>query len=290
MNREEFIKSYENTITNMDIGIVRPFSETEIQPLYSNEWIKDTIRLDINPINSSVSRSMFIMDIFDLYYSNAKAETINRFVEKYDKIFKKLYKEDEYSLNFTNIPNDSRYEFYEDYSYFINKNIKNDNLLGFLFSYCYGKWGDMFADNSYEITGPHKIKNYKVINNKFFVDDLKYNVLQYFDKDEDVKIDMFGHSIANNCLGKVVLKNGSVAMDLDYEIKIMEDKNLENVSEKIDNKECMLMNKLYRYSGRIDRKKYIDIIKNKPLHEKITKPEELVSIVKEVLLRRGYNE
>ena len=88
MRREEFVKAYRNTIKNMDMNIIFPCSETEIQPLYSKKWLANTSR-DYNKddkfINSSVVRSMLIMDLFDLYFADSSPEEIKRVVDMYDK-------------------------------------------------------------------------------------------------------------------------------------------------------------------------------------------------------------
>lgn len=295
MNRQDFIQSYKNTITNMDLRIVKPFTETEIQPLYSHIWvddIKNKINDNVNFINSSIVRSIMVMDLFDLHFSNSDENTIKTIIEFYDNKLDKLYFKDKYSLNYTNIPISSTYTNYKDYSYFIENNNAFSRIIGLLFQYCYSKWGDIFADNSYEITGPHQIKNYKIINNKFYIEENVYEILQYYNKDESITIDMFGHSIANNCLGTVILKNNKLILkdDLQNEIEYIKELNL-NILNKtdIENKYLLLDSRIYRYKNTININKnlYYNALKNN-IKERIINTDKLIKILDLTLQKGGF--
>ena len=76
--KNELFKSYRQVIERMNVSGVRPFSETEIQPIYSDIWCEKIIKLlldkpeKIVPLNPSIIRSMLIMDLIDCNYYNLK--------------------------------------------------------------------------------------------------------------------------------------------------------------------------------------------------------------------------
>jgi hypothetical protein len=225
--------SYINTIKTMDLSIVKPFTETEVHPLYAKEWLrkldmlqfaimknevkKPSLRELVNCYpNPSVIRSCLINTLFDCYFAKAPKHQIQNIVEMYNTLLSSVYSNDMYSFDGTNI-NYSKNELLKD-CYAINSNPSdNAPFLPYLLHFSYLVWGDIYADNLYEVTGPFKYKG-----NTFIVFDFNniypprwiwdipldyYNklkrvtIVKMFDtlrKPFNVKIDLFGHYIYNS--------------------------------------------------------------------------------------------
>lgn len=198
---DNFVQSYTNCITNMSLNSVSPCTETEIQPLYSEIW-KDFVieRLlknnDFEPINPSVLRSMLVMDLMDCSFLNLSQNYKKNVYDWYVNQITYHYpiNSDIFSLN-TNIP--SIYTKYplSDFYYFKDDDINIVKLLTSLLKCCYKKFGDIFADNGYEVVGPiyENKKTYLIYSISNILDN-PIQIIYVEDSLVSGTVDMFGHS------------------------------------------------------------------------------------------------
>jgi hypothetical protein len=216
-NKIDLFNSYKATIETMDQRIIFPFSEFQVQPLFSKFWMEliipfykdlinheDKINRDLF-INSSVTRSMYITDLLDCLFfdspnKNSFRETIHLF---YFKILKKLYSEDYFSLKSNRPLSESRVD--KDFVFFENTTQPARELLSSALAFSYSRNFDIQADNTYEILGPFYHKNYRIQLSKFYLEEiLGFDIIVYSygskvgDKMKEGVIDLFGHSTLDN--------------------------------------------------------------------------------------------
>lgn len=250
----------------MDLKSVQPFTEHQIQPLYSDIWLERVIlqNQQTKTENPSLLRSMLVMDLLDA--DKYKRDVFSRYV----KVLSDLYADDIFSLK-KNIPL-CYIDNYYDYTYFpIDcRKFKTD-----LFKKCYYKFGDIFADNGYEVIGPFYQKGFTfvitIIRN---LDNHVYKFVEFERGNIPGEIDMFGHSTFN-------LKN--ISLEIDQEI-IYDIEHLPNISEFTikDNFERYIDSRLFRLQT-YDTQLKGDILYrlyNNNLHEKIIDTDEIIKIMK----------
>lgn len=193
-------ESYNNAITKMDLVNIKPFTETELQPLYSTEWVDTVIKKYINSNiviktnNPSVLRSMLVMDLMDCGFSNNNKLKPVVF-GWYQRVLNQYYSTDLFSLE-TNTHNLVSLVDANDFIYFADKDPLNLLILNRLFELSYKTHGDIYADNMYEVIGPFNLKSSKLIVYRFHsvFGDVKIDIYAYFDKKTTGTIDLFAHS------------------------------------------------------------------------------------------------
>ena len=210
----DLIKSYKNTISTMDLRTVKPFTETEIQPIYAERWIKTMVQtidsckakklskkeiLECFP-NVSMVRSMLIMDIYALYYSKADKETIRKVVNFYIELLDIGYDEDKFSLK-VNKPIHMKQRIKDNASYYISNTLPKEQFteLGvYCFYLAFELVQDIFADNCYEVMGPFyeqdKIFIVKEFHNIPSDEFTNIRIIEVHNKEEEGTIDLFAHS------------------------------------------------------------------------------------------------
>ena len=290
MEQDNLFKSYFNSVSTMDNTNVKPYTETEVQPLYSSIWVNKVIKsyLDINPksltidqfINPSVIRSMLIMDLMDCEFSR-NHDLKSKVFQWYDSLLDNFYTEDKYSL-YKNTPNITFKYSLKDLSYFKTNNIINVHILNSLFEICYKKHHDIYADNGYEVLGPYHINNSTYVIYNF------YNILHEGNKIEMTltldgtqpgKVDLFGHStVWGNKAEYTIVNDGNIL----YE-NLIDELNLDIIHKKdeIIFNSSILTN---IYQRAIRYKKYSDTLPNPiPLQDeiypRITDPNQLLKLI-----------
>jgi hypothetical protein len=208
---KEFVESYKSCIQRMDFSSVKPYTETELQPLYSRKWLEyihklttailaeqDMSKFDGAFANYSVIRSMLVMDLFDCLFQGNTILAFQIF-RAYNKLLTHYYKEDPYSLEkniHSKVNFSSKYVFDDT----VEKSFYYKEILHWLQNFSYTKWQDIYADNTYEVVGPFKDRNYTYLVQDFHNMPLaapftKARVITRHEKFNiyDIKIDMFGH-------------------------------------------------------------------------------------------------
>lgn len=301
---QELYISYKNAISKMDINNIKPYTETEIQPLYSQYWVNNIILqyLNINPntnnisnfINPSVIRSMLIMDLMDCEFSknyNIKIDVFNWYIN----IIKNIYGDDIFSLH-SNRPNTVNIENINNFIYFADTNSINILILNKLFEISYKKNQDIYADNTYEVLGDYTLRkiNTKCILYKF------YNILQYdtisiyvyFNTAIDGEIDLFGHSTHHieNAKYTIVINDVDLESYYEYANKQKLYNNISNYLTSYNTNTTTLYdniyNRLYRYHKllnidiNIESTKIYNDIYNMIIQDRITDINTLQALIK----------
>lgn len=264
--QSDFLQSYESCLCKMDLKSVQPFTEQQIQPLYSDIWLERVIfnKLPLNLQNPSILRSMLVMDLIDS--GKYKKDVFLR----YHEILSEIYLEDMFSLK-KNIPK-CYIDQFEDYTYFP---LNCRDFKSKLFKQCYQKFGDIFADNGYEVVGPFYQKGFTfVITFIRNLDDHVYKFIEFERGTHLGEIDMFGHSTFN--LKNIALEmDGEIIYDLD-QIPLQPEIFIE------DNFERYIDSRLFRIQE-YDKDLRGDILKrlySAKLHDKILNIEKIINLVK----------
>ena len=193
----------------MSFESVKPFTESEIQPNYSTVWLDAIEKLcdgiiktngivnDVNAceslINKSVIRSMLVMDLLDCAFTENK-ELAHKIFKAYSIIIDQCYSLDKYSFK-KNIHRVTDKSFM---SNTYSSGIQNRHIAHWCFNLAYIKWQDIYADNTYEITGPFQDRNYTYIHQQFHLLDVgEVEIITRYDKLNiyNIEIDMFGHLV-----------------------------------------------------------------------------------------------
>jgi hypothetical protein len=194
----------------MDLNSVKPYTETELQPIYSSLWLPYIEQLcdkilafppgDLSLrdllINKSVIRSMLVMDLMDCAFTNNKA-LAEKIFKAYTYVMCGIYLRDPFSTEVNIhgiIPLDWRDTVKT--GNFGNNPI-NKKILHWCYNLSYKQWQDIYADNTYEIVGPYNFQRYTYIFQDFReIKNLGHvQVISRYDQINiyDIKIDMFGH-------------------------------------------------------------------------------------------------
>lgn len=323
----DLILSYKNTISTMDLNLVRPFTETEIQPIYSKEWIKlmgkiidvckqkNISNADIikDFPNISTIRSMLIMDIFDLYYSNSERNTIKKIISFYNDLLNASYNEDKFSL-YSNKPIHMERYIQDNGRTYINeakdKKEYNDISL-YCFLMAFEIFQDIFSDNCYEVMGPFKEKGkifivkefHNILSNKF----TNIRIIEIHNINDisgNEKIDLFAHSTFESKKCKLVVEvdnkiyKGDINSILDIIKGITFKHRAINKKHTIsENKNEHLKNRLFRYyklleklNMHIDTKSIYEKLDISFLYPRNYDKEDLVNIISETLKKGSFND
>ena len=300
MCKKELFDSYYNSIKRMDLNNVKPYTETELQPLYSDLWVEKIliplIKLDPkvlsekNFVNVSVIRSMLIMDLMDCTTSGH--DDLKPLVfEWYSKVLDKFYKTDKFSLK-SNKPISSVTSIdLEDYTYFGSRDVIDIEILNLLFELSYKEHHDIYADNGYEVLGPYNIKSDTFIiysfNNKI---DKPIKIIQYGEKGNGT-IDLFGHCNISFPKTYTVLEvGGEIIYDEKDKKRLYEQiktnsRTIVNIL-KITDVENNIIQRLYRYYKLLPNeisgftKVLYDKINGKELLPRITEHKKLLKTIK----------
>jgi len=293
-NKKIFFESILNTIGNMDLTNVKPYTETEIQPLYSKYWGSNVVNkyLQINPkditrdltINPSTLRSMLVMDLYDIIDVNFKTKIFNW----YDSVLNNWYNIDKYSLH-SNIHNYININELNDYSYFSNTDENNILIINKLLQISYKKNQDIYADNTYEILGSYKLKYNQCIINRFH-SILGYNTIDivvYFDKHTLGIVDMFGHSTYQYKDAKyTIIVNNDVNLFFEKEQRnnLLDQltKYYDELEIKLNDIQHNIHSRCIRYDKFLDinQENIYDIVYNKKIKTRITNTSILINKLK----------
>lgn len=216
---KEFVQSYSQTTKNMDFSAVYPYTEWDLQPHYSDIWkdffyqYREVDKFEF--LNPSVCRSMMVMDLYDAFFLQ-DVKFRNDILEWYDEQLNWLYTTDRFSL-VKNVPLKYSDIPWDDYTYFVQPELNSDiaRFSTQCFQYCYKEFGDIYADNGYEVIGPYHTKQHTIITSVFqLMGGLKYFVIQIFQGKPSGTIDLFGHStIGGNC-DYVLLDGDGVVLEI----------------------------------------------------------------------------
>jgi len=319
---KDLILSYKNTISTMDLRLVKPFTETEIQPIYSDEWIK-IIKHIINVCkeqklskkeiidcfpNVSTISSMLIMDIFDLYYAKSNKKTIKKVISFYNLLLNTCYKEDKFSL-YSNKPIHMDYHIKfnsEKYmKYMKNKsNFKNISLYCFLMAF--ELYQDIFSDNCYEVMGPFYERNKVFIVKEFHnIPSKDFNNIRIIEIHNikniigTEKIDLFAHSTftSNDCKLVIEVDNKIYKGNINNILNIIKEitfkyKRMNRMTTLIDKKKMSFKHRYFRYINLLDRslniKKINILLETIPLHKREYNKDKLVNIIATVLKKGDF--
>lgn len=236
--KEEFNQSYQFCISGLNYDLIFPYTETEIQPLYSKYWYEKVITklldLDyIDPLNPSILRSMLVMDLIDCHYTNQDKNPIFHW---YNTQLDRFYDEDIFSNN-KNIPRCYQ-ENLLDYTFFNNRNIGKKFLNDLLIT-CYNTFQDIYADNGYEVIGPMYQKGYTFIIYYITVNNIRYKCVLYEQGRLSGKVDMFGHmTIPFSIQSGIAIEVDTNLLDVDelpkLNIGIQNHSIKQNIQSRID--------------------------------------------------------
>lgn len=258
----------------MDLRNISPFTEHEIQPLYSDIWYEEVIcklleDLKFTPLNPSVLRSMLVMDLIDCHYAKKPKEPVNNW---YLERLNEIYDTDPFSLT-TNLPKKYSNEDLFDFTFF-DVGKSGFELQTKLFRCCYNKFQDIFADNGYEVCGQYYQKGYTFVITRFsnLGDGKNYRFIQ-FDKGKiSGEIDMFGHSTFS--LSKIVVEiDGEIILDPKFTL-LLEDNDRDKIKH--------INSRLMRYP-QLDHETIKEKIIPKlqqPLQDRILDVDSLVEIIR----------
>lgn len=271
-----FKASYKNCISNMDLQAIYPFHETEIQPVYSKYWYDNIISKlisidDFIPINYSVLRSMLVMDIFDCHFANKDKFSIYQY---YFKLLKKYYSADEFSIE-KNIPNYDYSDLY-DFTYF--KTIELNQCIEKLYSFCYSKFTDIFADNGYEVIGPIYLKGYTFQIQLFRnLNENTYKLITYQKGYIPGTVDLFGHSTIQFTNSNSVLEINGNIIESGNDVSIIFEEDTKSSLEKYFSARLFRISKYFDIN--LVEQDLIHIFKDKKLYPRITDINTLISFL-----------
>lgn len=276
---KEFLDSYYSCIERMDVTAVKPFTETEIQPIYSQLWLpyieqlcdkvynKEPFSIAEFIPNKSLIRSMLVMDLMDCAFTKNK-ELANRIFETYKEAMDAaIYIEDPYSLQ-KNVHGTLVGAFMVKDSaikdgYYDNNPI-NKKILHWCYNLSYGLWQDIYADNTYEITGPfHTRYNTYIIQDFRNIPGIGHvRIVSEYDKLNiyDIKIDMFGHCDYKlhepiNAVREMILHNEYLPSNKRVDKTLLESQlctEYKNIPEE-DSKTKNLNSRFFRYQNLFDK-------------------------------------
>jgi hypothetical protein len=241
--KEIIYNNYIKTVSSMDSNIIKPYSETEIQPLYDNYFIEKISELLDKPININllknqhIIKSMLIMTLFDLYNipTVQKDKIINWYLDGISQIKKTP------DIKYKNL------------CLFYNKN--NNNLLksniNIFYNYAYTKWGDIFADNCYETLGIFNFDNTFYLITKFYIDGDIFEFVGFSNDRINIEkgnIDFFGHSNFKTDFKYILLKNNKIIHSISTINKI-----INNIKSKIHYNSLTKIDKFKMICNRFDR-------------------------------------
>lgn len=246
----DFLDSYLTSMERMSYFAIQPFVECEVQPSYAKEWKKQILLKQVeiekfNFLNPSICRSMLVMDLLDSYFLK-DLELRDILLQWYNQQLNDLYDIDKFSKR-VNLPKIYNNFQWNDYTFFVMKDSIIVEILSALFQASYKKFHDIFADNSYEVTGPYYTNGYTIISNRFSnLDNHLYNILQCFKGRKFGTIDMFGHSdFSGNCEYVMLIDNEVVIDDFQKHLSYIQSLPI----LYIPSYEQHIKNRLFRYKN-----------------------------------------
>lgn len=220
--QNEFLESYRNCMSRMDLKSVHPWTEHEVQESYSRIWYDNVIvpmlKLDeFQPLNPSILRSMLVMDLIDCHFLGEDKKPV---FDWYVKQLSRYYSLDMFSRR-VNRPNRSFKIALSDFTFFDSGRFPMQKLMLTLYQLCYSKFQDIFADNGYEVTGPYYTGTHTFVVTTFRnILPKEIRFVQYSKGILSGTVDMFGHS--DLALTACVLEvDGDIVVDAD-EINILD--------------------------------------------------------------------
>jgi hypothetical protein len=266
--QNEFLESYKSCLEKMNLLSVSPFTEHEIQPLYSDIWYNEIILKGIEPKldNPSILRSMLVMDLLDCPDSVSRQKIFSWYLE----LLYEQYSDDIFSLR-KNLPKKYGVSYY-DYTFFP---FDCRSFKAKLFKHCYTKFSDIFADNGYEVVGPFYERGYTFVITIFR--NLDKHIYKFIEFQKGIvagEIDMFGHSTFN--LNEIALEiNDEIIYDID-QLPNLNNNSIENDFERyVDSR----LFRLRIYPNGL-RDKILKELSSKELQPRIFNIEQIVNLVK----------